>query len=107
MKTRRISHYCVVLFASLVGLPGLGAAYDGVVEKKVFALPSFTTVNGDALSDVRFGYETCGHPNDNRDNAIFILPAVASTGHAAGKSPKRIGSPAMEQYYWTRQTIRY
>lgn len=31
------------------------------------------------------GYETYGHLNANKDNAILILPAFASTGHAAGK----------------------
>ena len=34
------------------------SAYDGLVEKKVFTLPSPTTVGGKAIKNVRVGYET-------------------------------------------------
>jgi homoserine O-acetyltransferase/O-succinyltransferase len=47
MKTIHRGWYFFVLFAFLVVYPGFGAAYDGLVEKKVFTLPSFTTVGGD------------------------------------------------------------
>jgi homoserine O-acetyltransferase len=80
----------------LVVFPGLGAAYDGLVEKKVFTLPSFTTAGGDVLKDVRFGYETYGHLNANRDNAILILPYFSGTGHAAGKFVETDKDPG----YW-------
>lgn len=82
--------------ASLLVLPGFGAAYDGLVEKKVVTLPSFTTMNGDVLTDVRFGYETYGHLNDNMDNGILILHAFASTGHVAGKFTETDQQPG----YW-------
>lgn len=35
----------------------------GLVEKKVFTLPSYTTVNGQVIQDVRLGYETYGQLN--------------------------------------------
>jgi homoserine O-acetyltransferase len=82
--------------ASVLVFPGFAAAYDGLVEKKVFMLPSFTTRNGSVLVDVRFGYETYGHLNGNKDNAILILPAFASTGHAAGKFAETDQQPG----YW-------
>jgi hypothetical protein len=50
----------LVLLMSLVVVPRLGFAYDGLVEKRVFTIPSFVTVGGDVLKDVRFGYETYG-----------------------------------------------
>ena len=42
---------------------GLAAAYDGPVEKKTFALPSYTTVGGKTIKDVKVGYETYGKLN--------------------------------------------
>lgn len=77
--------FMIVLFLSLFVVAPLGFAYDGLVEKKVFTIPSFTTVGGEVIKDVRFGYETYGHLNANKDNAIVILPYFGGTGHAAGK----------------------
>jgi len=51
---------------------GFAAAYDGPVEKKVFALPSYTTVGGATIKGVKVGYETYGKLNAAGDNAIFI-----------------------------------
>ena len=96
MKTIHRGWYFFILFALLVVYPGFGAAYDGLVEKKVFTLPSFTTVGGDVLKDVRFGYETYGRLNANRDNAILILPFFGGTGHAAGKFVETDQEPG----YW-------
>lgn len=96
MRTRYRGCYCFALFTSLVVFPGLGAAYDGLVEKRVFTLPSFTTVGGDVLKDVRFGYETYGHLNASKDNAILILPYFGGTGHAAGKFAETDQAPG----YW-------
>jgi homoserine O-acetyltransferase len=86
----------IALFLSLVAVSHLGFAYDGVVEKKVFTIPSFSTVGGDVIKDVRFGYETYGHLNANKDNAIVILPYFGGTGHAAGKFAETDQAPG----YW-------
>lgn len=56
-----------------------------LVQRQVFSLPSFTTVSGRTLKDVRVGYETYGTLNAARDNAIFIGHYFAGTAHAAGK----------------------
>jgi len=76
--------------------PRLAAAYDKPVEKQVFTLPTFTTVGGDLLKDVRFGYEIYGSLNAAKDNAIVILPYFSGTGHAAGKFADSDQSPG----YW-------
>jgi len=56
-----------------------------LVQRQVFTLPSFTTVSGRTLKDVRIGYETYGTLNAARDNAILICHYFAGTAHAAGK----------------------
>ena len=61
------------------------SAYDGLVEKKVFTLPSYTTVGGKAIKNVRVGYETYGTLNAAGDNAIFVPHFFTGNSHAAGK----------------------
>ena len=72
------------------------AAYDGVVEKKVFTLPSYTTVGGKTIKNVRVGYETYGTLNAAGDNAIFIPHFFTGTSHAAGKYKPTDAAPG----YW-------
>jgi homoserine O-acetyltransferase len=86
----------LAILVSLLVITRQGFAYDGLVEKKVFTMPSFTTVGGDVLKDVRFGYETYGWLNPNKDNAIVILPYFGGTGHAAGKYAETDQAPG----YW-------
>ena len=43
-----------------------------LVTKQVFTLPSYTTVGGQEIRNVRVGYETYGKLNDTGDNAIFV-----------------------------------
>ena len=74
-----------LLFLAILLCSRLAAAYDKPVEKQVFTLPTFTTVGGELLRDVRFGYEMYGSLNAAKDNAILILPYFSGTGHAAGK----------------------
>ncbi len=71
-------------------------AYDGPVEKKVFTLPSYTTVGGKTLKNVRVGYETYGKLNAAGDNAIFVPHFFTATSHAAGKYAPTDAAPG----YW-------
>jgi len=77
-------------------LPLAAVAYDGPVEKKVFTLPSYTTVGGRTLREVRVGYETYGKLNAAGDNAIFIPHFFSGTSHAAGKYKPTDAAPG----YW-------
>ena len=72
------------------------SGYDGPVEKRVFALPSYTTVEGKSLKNVRVGYETYGKLNASGDNAIFIPHFFTGTSHAAGKYKPSDAAPG----YW-------
>jgi len=89
------SSVCLI-FSLLLLSPRSGNAYDPLVEKKVFTLPSYTTVGGDVIKDVRFGYEIYGELNAAKDNAILILPYFSGTGHAAGKFAQTDQQPG----YW-------
>jgi len=56
-----------------------------LVTKQVFTLPSYTTVGGSEIRDVRIGYETYGRLNAAGDNAIFVAHFYSGTSHVAGK----------------------
>ncbi|MEP7182981.1 MAG: homoserine O-acetyltransferase [Betaproteobacteria bacterium] len=71
--------------AALWWSTGTVCAYDGPVEKKVFTLPSYTTVGGKTIRNVRVGYETYGALNAAGDNAIFVAHFYSGSSHAAGK----------------------
>ncbi|MFO1306458.1 MAG: homoserine O-acetyltransferase [Burkholderiales bacterium] len=84
----------LVAFVALVSIAA--HAYDGPVEKKTFTLPSYTTVGGKTLKNVRVGYETYGKLNAAGDNAIFIPHFFSGTSHAAGKYAPGDAAPG----YW-------
>jgi homoserine O-acetyltransferase len=96
MNTTGIHRLFGFVSVFLLLCPGLAAAYEGLVEKKVFTIPSFTTVSGEVLKDVRFGYETYGRLDGAKSNAILILPYFSGTGHAAGKFADSDQAPG----YW-------
>ena len=82
----RIAHRMTrALLAALLLAAGVAAAYDGPVEKKIFSLPSYTTVGGKTIKGVKVGYETYGKLNAAGDNAIFVPHFFSGTSHAAGK----------------------
>ena len=71
-------------------------AFDSVVEKQVFTLPSYTTAGGETIPQVRIGYETYGTLNEQADNAILITHYFSGTSHAAGKYGPEDKAPG----YW-------
>jgi homoserine O-acetyltransferase/O-succinyltransferase len=76
-----------ILFLAIACLSAGSAAiaYDEPVEKKVFEVPSYTTVGDRTIKMLRMGYETYGKLNPDGDNAILIAPFFGGTSHAAGK----------------------
>jgi homoserine O-acetyltransferase len=71
---------CAVFFAaSAVFAQGL------IVEKQTFALPSYTTVGGATIKNVKIGWEAAGKLNAEKSNAILITHFFSGTSHAFGK----------------------
>jgi homoserine O-acetyltransferase len=65
---------------------GSAPVYDGLVEKRVFELPTpLVTVGGATINQVRVGYETIGRLNAAADNAILIPHFFSGTSHFAGR----------------------
>jgi homoserine O-acetyltransferase len=56
-----------------------------LTQKQIFTLDSLTTVSGKVLRDVRFGFETYGQLNDNKDNVIIAEHFFLGNSHVAGK----------------------
>ncbi|KAA0685821.1 E22 family MetX-like putative esterase [Azospirillum brasilense] len=73
-----------------------GLAFEGLVEKKVFEMPSYTTVGGGTIKNVRIGWESYGKLNDARDNVILVTHFFSGNSHAAGKYKMEDPAPG----YW-------
>ena len=84
-----------VLAVALAG-PGLAPAQDLIVKKELFTMPTYTTVNGQTIKNVRVGYQTAGQLNAARDNAILICHFFSGTSHAFGKYTAQDKAPG----YW-------
>src|SRR5690348_15473571 len=74
-----------VLVLGLWISPALAQQNNLIVEKKVFELPSYTTVGGKTIKNVRIGWESYGQPNADQSNVILIAHFFSGTSHAAGK----------------------
>ncbi len=96
-RIRRAIGAAVITF-TIGGLGTNAAAFDGVVEKMVFELPSYTTVGGETIANVRIGWESYGTLNEARDNAILITHFFSGTSHAAGRYRDDDPKPG----YWDR-----
>jgi homoserine O-acetyltransferase len=60
-------------------------ADDLIVEKKTFALPSYSTVAGETVKSVKVGWESAGTLNADKSNAVLITHFFSGTSHAFGK----------------------
>jgi homoserine O-acetyltransferase len=71
----------------LAALAPLGARAQGdlIVEKKTFELPTYTTVAGQTIKNVKIGWEAAGTLNADKSNAILIAHFFSGTSHAFGK----------------------
>ncbi|PWC39225.1 homoserine O-acetyltransferase [Azospirillum sp. TSO35-2] len=85
----------LAMAACLLGaLPAL--ALDGIVEKKVFEMPSYTTTGGGTIKNLRVGWESYGKLNDAKDNVILVTHFFSGNSHAAGKYKAEDATPG----YW-------
>lgn len=59
--------------------------YTGLVEKRSFTLPSYTTVTGKVIKDLRIGWESYGSLNEAKDNVILVPHHFSGNSHVAGR----------------------
>ena len=71
-------------------------AYDGLVEKKTFTLPGYTTVGGREIRDLKVGWESYGQLNAAKDNAILVPHHFSANSHVAGRYQADDAAPG----YW-------
>lgn len=93
-NVRRVLGVALIFWASAVLSPA--AALDELVRKQTFVLPSYTTVGGATLRNVKVGWEAYGTLNADRSNAILITHYFSGTSHAAGKYKETDAAPG----YW-------
>jgi homoserine O-acetyltransferase len=67
-----------------------------IVEKKTFELPSYTTLGGRTIRNVKVGWQSAGTLNADRSNAILITHFFSGTSHAFGKYKPEDALPG----YW-------
>jgi homoserine O-acetyltransferase len=67
-----------------------------LVEKQSFTLPSFTTLGGRTLREVKAGFECFGRLNEAGDNAVLVPHHFSGTSHIAGKYSEQDAEPG----YW-------
>lgn len=98
--SRRLGRLAAAAVLSL-GITGAVAAgpalaLDGIVEKKVFEMPSYTTTGGGTIKNVRIGWESYGKLNEAKDNVILVAHFFSGSSHAAGKYKADDAAPG----YW-------
>src|SRR5215510_2060461 len=74
-----------VLFVLALPLGATAWGADLIVEKKTFELPSYSTVSGGTIKNVKIGWEAAGTLNADKSNAILITHFFSGTSHAFGK----------------------
>ncbi len=74
----------IALACALAATPALAQA-DLLTEKKTFEMPSYTTVGGGTIKNVKIGWESYGTLNADKSNAILVTHFFSGTSHAAGK----------------------
>jgi homoserine O-acetyltransferase len=72
---------------ALAAVPFVAAAQSGdlIVEKKTFEMPTYTTVGGATIKNVKIGWQAAGTLNADKSNAILITHFFSGTSHAFGK----------------------
>jgi homoserine O-acetyltransferase len=82
---RRAFRPFIALLLVLAPVAALAQSGDLIVEKKTFELPSYTTVGGETIKNVKIGWEAAGTLNADKSNAILITHFYTGTSHAFGK----------------------
>jgi len=77
-----------LVVALLWPLSAFGQPVDLILQKQTFSMPSYTTVAGATIKDVKIGWEAAGTLNADKSNAVLITHFFTATSHAFGKYSK-------------------
>ncbi|HLX16466.1 MAG TPA: homoserine O-acetyltransferase [Bradyrhizobium sp.] len=87
--SRRFRNFASIAAVALAWILATGPLHaqsgDLIVEKKVFEMPSYRTVAGQTIKNVRVGWEAAGALNADKSNAILVTHFFSGTSHAFGK----------------------
>jgi homoserine O-acetyltransferase len=83
MMLVRVRYLAVAVM--LAASPPSAFPQDLIVEKKLFALPSYSTVGNATIKNLKIGWEAAGTLNADKSNAILITHFFSGTSHAFGK----------------------
>ena len=78
-------HRFLLCFSVLIVMAAPVAAYEPLVDKQVFEIDSYTTQGGEAIKNVKVGWEAYGTLNAAKDNVILIAHYFSGNSHAAGR----------------------
>jgi homoserine O-acetyltransferase len=56
-----------------------------LVQKHVFSMPTYTTVGGKRIKDLKVGWESYGTLSEAKDNVILVPHHFSANSHVAGK----------------------
>jgi homoserine acetyltransferase len=72
-----------------LSLCGAAQAADLIVEKKTFELPSYDTVGGGTIKNVKIGWQAAGTLNADKSNAILITHFSPAPATPSANTPRR------------------
>ena len=78
-----MKRFIIGLLVLLLVVPAI--SYEPLVKKNVFEMPSYTTMGGSKIKNVKVGWEAYGTLNQSKDNVILICHYFSGNSHAAGK----------------------
>jgi pimeloyl-ACP methyl ester carboxylesterase len=76
---------CAVLAVALGACAPSALCQDLIVAKRIFELPSYSTVGNATIRNLKIGWEAAGTLNADKSNAILITHFFSGTSHAFGK----------------------
>jgi homoserine O-acetyltransferase/O-succinyltransferase len=96
MSARYRAAAAAALLAFALPLGAAAQTADLIVAKRTFELPSYTTVGGRTIKNVRIGWQAAGTLNADKSNAVLITHFFSGTSHAFGKYAASDPAPG----YW-------
>jgi len=91
---QKVIRFIFSIFFGSIGLQCF--ALDGLVQKQTFEMPSYQTIGGKTIKNLKVGFETYGTLNAKGDNAIMVCHFFSGNSHAAGKYKDSDAAPG----YW-------